>query len=72
LREPGGVEALADRARIAGPVVDDGRAQRFEPVDRPVELLDDHALQSRVAVRALLLEGLERAVTPDDAAREKH
>src|SRR6186997_1396176 len=66
------VEALADGSRVAGLMLDNRRSERLQPLDRLVQPLDDLALQGRVPARAFLLEGFERSVAPDDAAREEH
>src|SRR5205085_8206177 len=72
VRQPAGVEALADRSRVAGLLPDHRRAERPQPLERVVQALPDEVLELRVAVRALAPEVLERAMPPDDAGREQH
>ena len=66
-----GVEALPDRLWIAR-VFHNRGVERGEPVQGSVELFDDSPLQDGIAAGALGPEILERAVAPDDPAREQH
>ena len=72
LGEPARIEATPDGQRVAGFARDDRRAERLEPVEGVVEPLDHERLKNRVAAGAVLPEVVERAVAPDDAAREQH
>ena len=66
------VKTHADRARITRLALGDPGTERLEPLERLVQARDDHRLQVGVAARALGPELLDRAVAPDDAAREEH
>src|SRR5207237_5808416 len=66
------VEAPADRARVLRLSRDDRGAERLEPVQPVIELLDDQLLEARIAGRAFTPESLEAAVAPDDPARQHH
>src|SRR5437667_11702042 len=66
------VEAPPDRTRVLRLGVDDRGAERLEPIERVVELFDDQPLEPRIAGRALVAEIVQRAVAPDDAARQQH
>src|SRR5215470_15612307 len=72
LRQTARVEALPRRARVAGLVPDDRRAERLEPCDPVVQPLPDRALQTLVSGRALRSEVVPLPKAPDDAAREQH
>ena len=71
------VEAPADRARVAGLVLDDPRSERLEPVEAVVQPLDDQPLQRGVAaghsarksssVRWRQMTPLERSIEPPGA-----
>ena len=71
-RQPVSVEPPAHGARIPGLRLDHGSPERLQPVERVVEPFDDLALKPRIPVRALVPEIVQRAVAPDDAAREQH
>ena len=54
------VEAHADRARITRLALGDAGAERLEPLERLVQLLDDQACSVGIAAGALGPELLER------------
>ena len=70
--QPARLEALADRARVSRLVLEHRCAQRLQPLDPLVELLDDHLLEDWIPSRTLGPEALECPMAPDDAAREQH
>ena len=71
-REAARFEALADGARVARLLPDDGRSSRLEPADRVVEALPDEPLQALVAAGALAAELVPVAMPPDHAGRQQH
>src|SRR5207244_11686532 len=64
--------AAAARGRVPRLALHHRRAEPLEPVETVVEAIDDLPLERRVAARALVPEGRERSVAPDDPAREQH
>jgi hypothetical protein len=66
------VETLSGGARVGRVLRDDRWPERDKPVERLVEAVEDRTLELLVAAGALGTEVLERAVPPDDAAREEH
>ena len=72
LGQPTRIEPLADRARIAGRMLDDGHTERFEPGEPVVEQFPDHSLQAFVTARALRAKVVPFAEAPDDGARQQH
>src|SRR6266516_5087552 len=72
IRQAARIEAPADRARVRRLGGDERGAQRLQPVECVVELFDDQPLEPWITGRALAPEVVQRAVAPDNGARQQH
>jgi hypothetical protein len=66
------IEPGAGRQRITGLTREQLDSERLQPVERVVELLDDHTGERLIRARALLQVEVDRAKAPSEAAGEKH